>query len=221
MCLVPAIHHWGIIQVRPSRGMVLEVQMSHVAQILPRVFRKQHRRPCLWKICVSHPKTEVPLKASGSLSREELHLCHARVSVHWQRTDPLTPVLGAAEAGSQAGPPQSAALGAPSHCLDLSCSPAAAPSRGGKQWEQDLISPPSSLGLTPHPGLAWEQAAAAAFGPFLLRLTRNLPALLPAQLTCLAVHAWLCASLPGQAGLGFMHWEAERAKLPLDFRIRT
>lgn len=151
MCLVPAIHHWGIIQVRPSRGMVLEVQMSHVAQILPRVFRKQHRRPCLWKIRVSHPKTEVPLKASGSFSREELHLCHARVSVHRQRTDSSTPVLGAAEAGSQAGPPHSAALGAPSRCSQpgFQLFPSCCPQQG---WEAVGAGPDQPPLLSwPHP----------------------------------------------------------------------
>lgn len=36
----------------------------------PRVFRKT---ACLWKMCISHPKNEAPLKASGTFSGEQPH----------------------------------------------------------------------------------------------------------------------------------------------------
>lgn len=190
MWLVPSIHCWEIIQVRPSHGMVLVVHMSHLAETVPRVFVNQY----LWKTCVPHPKNEVLLKASGSFSREQLHLCHAKVSGHWQRTETLTSLVWLRLEARQV-PPQSAApgssLSSSSASLDSSCSQLFPPEGMRKQREQDLISPPH------HPGLAWEPTA-AAFGPFLLWLTRNLLSSHP-QRTCVAV------GFPPRTGLSWFH----------------
>lgn len=58
---------------------------SHMAEMVPRVSIKPCRIP-VENMC-SPPQNEVPLKVSGSFSREQLYLCHTKVSVPWQGTE--------------------------------------------------------------------------------------------------------------------------------------
>lgn len=84
MWLVPSLPCWEIIQVRqgwdgpwdtpPTWQRWCQGSLSNHTEFL-------------WKIRVPHPKNDIPLKASGSFSREQLHLCHAKVSMLWQGTE--------------------------------------------------------------------------------------------------------------------------------------
>lgn len=165
MGLVPSIPCWGIIQVRQE--MVLEMQVP-CGTDGSKGLHKTINDACK-KYVFPTPKWG-SLKGKWDISRVQLHLSHAKVSVHGHRYLDVRALWGWGWKSGRS-PPVCCPWGLlalpcsqPGFQLFPSCSPAA-PSSGG-----------SSGNRTPPPLLAWPTllawlgpaaAAAAAFGPFL------------------------------------------------------